>query len=155
LYLWLFAFGLSGLFVFKLGSELYLGSDFSGYVDYTNRKSKYNAFSGAITLCSGVVLLGIFQLFFLWNYSIYTYRDKVVVHWFLSTKARVYPYSQVKSISFNPKPAKGGLEYVVTFKDKTDWNTAYGLADSNTVRNVQFISKQAGIKIDTLYTEKK
>jgi hypothetical protein len=125
---------------------------FGGYVDYSNRKSKYNAFAAIIPLGGCFALVGISLFYFLWNYGIFVYRDKIVVHWFLSTKAQNYSYDQIQSIRFTPATIEQDATSEVTFKDGIDWNTITGLKDADIAIHIQFISKRAGVKIDTRYS---
>ncbi|MBV8388259.1 MAG: hypothetical protein JO080_00510 [Mucilaginibacter sp.] len=148
---WIPIFGLSPFIILFLGGRLYLRDDFSGYFDYANRKSKYNAVGALVPLFGGLTMLGITLFYFLWNYGIYAYRDKIVAHWFLSTKAQVYSYDQIKSISFTPGTTEKAARADITFKDGMDWDTSNGLRDPNVAKHVQFISKQSGVKIDTVY----
>jgi len=151
---WIPIFGLCVIFILFFGSRLYLGDDFSGYFDYTNRKANYNAVGSIIPLAGGVAVLGITLFYFIWSYSVYAYRDKIVVHWFLSTKAQVYSYDQVSSISFTPQTTQHRAIADVMFKDGLDWNTSNGLWDTDIAKDVQFISEESGVKVDTVYTIK-
>jgi len=149
---WIPIFGLCPLIILFFGSRLYLGDDFSGYFDYTNRKANYNAVGSIVPLCGGVAVLGIALFYFLWSYSIYAYRDRIVVHWFLSTKAQVYSYDQIKSISLKPGTPQQKALGKVMFKDGLEWDSSNGLWDDDIAKHVQFISRQSGMKVDTVYT---
>jgi hypothetical protein len=141
--------GLS-MFFYNLATRLYMGDDYEGFKDFYNQKVKYNSYKAVRPLCSSFALLGIVLLYFMWNYSIYAYRDKIVVHWYLSVEAKTYSYSQVKSIDYTPAGPKNGDSYTVTFKDGLDWNTPTALDDPNAQKDVDFISRQSGVKINTL-----
>jgi hypothetical protein len=145
---WMPVLGLSPFLIVFLGGRLYLGYNFSGYLDYINRRNNYNAVSAITTLCVGITLLGITLFYFLWNYSLYAYRDKIVVHWFFSTKAQTYLYNEIDSIRSTPPAAKRRAAYLVTFKDDQSWDTDGGLQDPDDVAHIQFISKKSGVKID-------
>jgi len=147
---WIPILGLCPLFILFLGGRRYLGDDFDGYIDYSNRRANYNAVGSIIPLCGGFAVLGITLFYCLWSYSIYAYRDKIVVNWFLSYKTQVYSYDQIKSISFTPATSEKYAIGKVMFKDGLDWDTSTGLRDLDIAAHIQFISKRSGVKIDTV-----
>jgi hypothetical protein len=146
---WIPVLGLSA-FVYTLSTKIYLGNDYKSFIEFYNQKVGYNAFRAFIPICGGFALLGFWLMFCLWNYSIYAYQDKMVVHWFVSANAKTYTYKQVKKIEFTPETQKQGTEYTLTFDDGQDWNSPTALEDPNAARDFAFISKQSGVKIDTL-----
>ncbi len=146
---WIPVLGLSA-FVYTLLTKIYLGVDFNNFIAFYNQKVGYNAFKAVIPFCGGFALLGFWLMFCLWNYSIYAYQDKIVIHWFVSANAKTYTYKQVKKIEFTPETQKQGPQYTVTFSDGEDWTSPTALEDPNAARDFGFISKQSGLKIDTL-----
>jgi hypothetical protein len=137
-------------YIFILMSKLYLADDFHGYIEYSNSRSKYNASEVIKPIAAFFTGLGLLLLFCLWNYSIYIYNDKMVIRWFLSTKNKVYGYNQVKSVNYMKKNGKYGPHCDVIFKDGEDWDTSAGLPDDEKDEMIKYISRQSGVKIDTL-----
>jgi hypothetical protein len=140
-------------YIFLLLSKLYLGGDFRAYIDYSNSKSKYNTYKAVQPIAAFFSALGLVLLFCLWNYGIYICQDKMVVRWFLSTSDKTYSYGQVKSVNFVREQNKYAAHCVVVFKDGQDWNTSAGLPDDAKDEMIRYISKQSGMRVDTLDTD--
>ena len=135
---------------YTLLTKLYMRSDFHAFVYYSNQKSGYNAYKAVIPICGTFLVAGIVLLFFLWDYGIYIYKDKIVVHGYMASKVKTYNYGQVKTIDFMPETHDSGAHYQINFNNGENWNTLTDLRDDSDSRDVSYISKQSGLKIDTL-----
>ena len=147
-------------FVFMIGfsavlytvlTRLYMWKDFSLFVKYSNQKTGYNAYKGVYFVCGPFFIGGLVLLFFLWDYGVYIYKDKVVVHGYMKTKAKTYNYNQVKAIYFMPETHDSGAHYQVDFNDGDNWNTLTDLRDDSSDSEVNYIAKRSGLQVDTLF----
>ncbi len=143
-----------GLFFMWLG-RVYLRDDYNDFINYSNQKAGYNAYRAVIPLCTLVGGVGAVLIFLLWNWGIFIYKDKMQIRWYLSLSDKVYSYKQIKSINFIPQKTKAGAHHVVVFDDGQEWNTLLGLSDENELKEINFISKQSGLKIDTIENDPK
>jgi len=150
----IFIIGISA-FIYTILTKLYLGDDFRGFIDYSNSKSGYNAYKIVIPMGAVFSMLGLALLFFLWDYGIYMYKDKMVIHWYLSTNAKTYKYSDIKSIAYTKENHKHGASYNLIFNNGDYWDTQTGLNDENINEKMNFVIKQSGVKVDTLADDPK
>jgi hypothetical protein len=145
----IFVIGFSA-FIYTLLTRLFMWNDFREFENYSNKKSGFNAYKAVYFVCGPFLVGGLILLFFLWDYGIYIYKEKVVIHGFATSKAKTYSYNQVKSIFYTPETNNYGAHYQVKFDDGEVWNNLTDLRDDSSDSEVNYIAKKSGLQVDTL-----
>jgi len=134
-------------------NKIVLKENLNEYIIYNNLKSGFKSIKVVKHMGYFFMCFGLLGYCFLWNYNIKIYKDKMIIHLFLSVNDKSYKYDQIKSVSFIKNETPHPL---IIFKDGMDWDFQNGLdAAEKDSTILKFVSEKSGIKIDTLSEEPK